>query len=180
MSILRFLGLIPPESTEDGPETQTVRKIADELDLLEPDQARYLAAFAYILSRAAHADLAVSKEETKAMERILTRIGNLPPEQAVMVVQIAKTQNRLFGATENYLVTREFNRIATREQKMALLECLFAVSAADESISMAEDSEIRQIASELKLDHRDFIKVRSMFREHLTILKKEDRGKDNG
>jgi uncharacterized tellurite resistance protein B-like protein len=174
MSILRFLGLIPPEAAEDGPDTQTVRKISEQLDLLEPDQARYLAAFAYILSRAAHADLRVSKEETKAMERILTRIGNLPPEQAVMVVQIAKTQNRLFGATENYLVTREFNRTATREQKMGLLECLFAVSAADESISMAEDSEIRQIASELKLDHKDFIQVRSMFRDHLAILKKED------
>jgi uncharacterized tellurite resistance protein B-like protein len=171
MSILRLLGL---KAAEDGPETQTVRKIAGELDKLEPDQARYLAAFAYILSRVADADLTISEQETRAMEQILVQIGNLPPEQAVLAVQIAKTQNRLFGETEDFLVTREFERIATREQKLALLECLFAVSAADDSISMAEDSVIRQIASELHLDHRDFIAVRSEFRDHLAVLKKQN------
>jgi len=57
---------------------------------------------------------------------------------------------------------------------MALLECLFAVSASDESVSVVEDREIRQIASELKLDHQDFIKVRSAFRDHLAVLKKAD------
>ena len=173
MSILRFLGLKAPE-TQEGPETQTVRRIADELDRLDPDKARYLAAFAYILSRAAHADMAISEKETRAMERVVSEIGNLPPEQAVLVVQIAKTQNLLFGGTEDFLVTREFEKIATREQKLALLECLFAVSASDESISMAEDSVIRQIASELKLDHRDFIAVRSAYRDHLALLKKKE------
>ena len=46
----------------------------------------------------------------------------LPEEQAIMVVQMAKTQNVLFGETENYLVAREFGEISTREQKLALLE----------------------------------------------------------
>ncbi len=176
MSILRFLGLKSDETLAEGPETQTVRRIAGELDRLEPEKARYLAAFAYILSRAAHADLKVSEEEVRTMERILVKIGGLPPEQAVMVVQIAKTQTLMFGATEDYLVTREFDRIATKDQKLALLECLFAVSASDESISTIEDSAIRQIASELKLDHADFIRIRSIFRDHLAVLKKEKSG----
>ncbi|RPI23757.1 MAG: TerB family tellurite resistance protein [Acidobacteria bacterium] len=174
MSILKFLGLKADDTGPEGVETQTVRKIADELDRLDPEHARYLAAFAYILSRVAHADLKVSDEETRTMEKIVVKLGGLSPEQAVMVVQIAKTQNRLFGATEDYLVTREFNRLATRDQKLALLECLFAVSASDESISTIEDSAIRQIASELKLDHPDFIRIRSTFREHLAVLKKEE------
>ena len=85
---------------------------------------------------------------------------------------MAKSQNLLFGGTENYLVTRELNRIASREQKLALLDCLFAVSAADESISTVEDNVIRQIAAELRLEHREFIEVRSRFRDHLAVLKK--------
>ena len=172
MSILKFLGLKGQPDDPTG-DTETVRRIAQELDRLDPAQARYIAAFAFLLSRVAHSDLEISGTETNMMERIVTEIGGVPPEQAVIVVQIAKTQNRLFGATENYLVSREFENIATREQKMALLECLFAVSASDESVSVVEDREIRQIASELKLDHKDFIKVRSTFREHLAVLKKD-------
>jgi len=172
MSILKFLGLQNQPEAAQG-DTETVRRIAQELERLEPEQARYIAAFAFILSRVAHSDLEISGEETRMMERIVTEIGGVPPEQAVIVVQIAKTQNRLFGATDNYLVSREFEKIASREQKMALLECLFAVSASDESVSVVEDREIRQIASELKLDHQDFIKVRSAFRDHLAVLKRK-------
>ncbi len=172
MSILKFLGL-QSQPEERQADTETVRRIAQELERLEPQQARYIAAFAFLLSRVAHSDLEISRDETDMMERIVTEIGGVPPEQAVIVVQMAKTQNRLFGATENYLVSREFEKIASREQKMALLECLFAVSASDESVSVMEDREIRQIASELKLDHQDFIKVRSAFRDHLAVLKKK-------
>jgi uncharacterized tellurite resistance protein B-like protein len=175
MSILRFLRLVGAnDGPQASPETETVRKIAQELDRLPPEQARYIAAFAYILTRVAHADLQISAEESHAMERLVSDVGGLSPEQAVLVVQIAKTQHRLFSGTENFLVTREFNRGASREQKLSLLNCLFAVSASDHSISSSEDSEIRQIADELKLDHRDFIAARSAFREHLAVLKGEE------
>lgn len=172
MSILKFLGLEKTAAAGTSPETQTVRKITEALDRLEPERARYIAAFAYILSRVAHADLKISPEETREMERIVTQRGGVPEEQALIVVQMAKTQSLLFSGTENYLVTREFNRIASREQKLALLDCLFAVSSADKSISSIEDSEIRQIVSELKLEREDFIAARSAYREHLEVLKK--------
>lgn len=162
-----------PSAPASSAETDTVRKITEALDRLEPDRARYVAAFAYVLSRVASADMEISPEETRAMEAIVTERGGLPEEQAIIVVQMAKTQSRLFGGTENYLVTREFNRIATREQKLALLDCLFAVSASDESIVSAEDTEVRKIASELGLAHGDFIAVKSRYREHLEVLKNE-------
>lgn len=172
MSILEFLGLEKKKVSGTSTETQTVRKITEALDRMEPDRARYIAAFAYILSRVAHADLNISREETLQMERIVTERGGIAEEQSLIVVQMAKTQSLLFGSTENFLVTREFNRIATRDQKLALLDCLFAVSSADESISSIEDSEIRQIVSELKLEHGDFIWARSAYRKHLEVLKK--------
>ena len=89
---------------------------------------------------------------------------------------MAKTQAILFGGTENYLVTREFNRLATREEKLALLRCLFAVSASDDSISVMEDNEIRRIADELRLTHEDFIAVRSEFRDRLSVFRKPPEG----
>jgi uncharacterized tellurite resistance protein B-like protein len=172
MSLLRFLGLDQPaESKAASSDTETVRKITQALDEMDPKQAGYIAAFSYILGRVAHADMEISPEETLAMEQRVMELGQLPEEQAIIVVQIAKNQNVLLGGTENFLVTREFNKIATREQKFALLHCLFAVSSTDEDISSLENREIRQIASELKLEHNDFVAVRSEYRHHLSVLK---------
>jgi uncharacterized tellurite resistance protein B-like protein len=176
MSILRFLGLADPT---DGPadggaaETETVRKIVRQLDDLDPDRARFIAAFAYILCRVAHADLEISEEETRQMEQIVIEHGSMPEDQAIIVVQMAKTQSLVFGGTENYLVTREFNRIATREEKLALVDCLFAVSAADETVSTVEDNVIRQISDELLLDRAEFIGVRSRYRGNLGVFKQD-------
>jgi uncharacterized tellurite resistance protein B-like protein len=173
MSIFDFLGGLRGGGSHTGvhPETDTVRKITAALDRLEPERARYLAAFAYILSRAARADLEVDPREVAAMERIVMEQGALPEEQAIVVVQIAKTQSLLFGGTEDYLVTREFNKLATREQKLRLLDCLFAVSASDDSIETVEDNEIRRISQELGLEHGDFIAARLKFRDRLAVLK---------
>jgi len=176
VSILKFLGF---GEAGGGPgaaptaESESVREIIRTLDRLEPDRARFLAAFAYILGRVARADLVISEAESGEMERLLVQQGGLAPEQAILVVQMAKSQHELFGGTENYLVTREFNRIASQDQKLALLQCLFSVSASDEWISLVEDNEIRRIASELKITHGDYIKSRSAWRDQLAILKKQ-------
>jgi uncharacterized tellurite resistance protein B-like protein len=176
MSILKFLGLNidRPERATPTAETETVRKIVQKLDQLPDQQARYIAAFAFLLSRAARADLEIGADETRVMERIVMQQGGLPEELALVVVQMAKTQNQLFGSTENYLVTREFERIATRDQKLALLQCLFAVTAADENITSEEDNVVKQISSELKLSHDDYIAARSRFREYLAVLKSKN------
>ena len=173
MSILKFLGLNSSDAkgSTSSAETETVRKIVQKLDQLPEPEARYIAAFAFLLSRAARADLQIGADETAVMERIVVERGGLPEELAVVVVQMAKTQNQLFGSTEDYLVTREFERLATREQKLALLDCLFAVTAADENITSEEDNVVKQIASELKLSHLEFIAARARFREYLAVLK---------
>jgi uncharacterized tellurite resistance protein B-like protein len=170
MSILRFLGL--GSNTSPSADTQTVRKIVASLDAMEPDQARWVAAFAFLLCRVASSDLTVSSEESAAMEHILRERGGLTEEQAVIVLQIAKTQEALFGGTENFLVSRELNKLATREQKLAVLDCLFAVSAADESISTAEDSEIVRICAELQLPREEVVAARGRYRQYLSVLKR--------
>jgi uncharacterized tellurite resistance protein B-like protein len=174
MFLAKLLGLDSDAPARAHGDTEAVRKITQALDQMEPARARYIAAFAYILSRVAYADMNISPREVAEMERLVMEVGGLPEEQAIIVVQIAKTRNKLFGATENFLVTREFNEIATREDKLKLLECLFAVSASEDDISTIEDNEVSQISSELQLEHRDYIAVRYQFRDRLRVLRKPE------
>lgn len=155
-------------------ETETVRKIVQQLDNLELGRARYIAAFAYILGRVARADMHISDAETREMEHQVIRLSSLPAEQAMLVVQIAKTQATLFGGTENFLVTQEFNEMANLQQKQEVLDCLFAVAAADKVISTVEEREIRLISDELQLTHEQFIAARYKFRQYLAVLKHSD------
>ena len=105
------------------------------------------------------------------MERLVHSLGGLARDEAALVVQIAKSQHLLFGSTENYVVTREFARASTHEEKIALLECLFAVSAADQEVSGEEEAEIRTIAGELDLSHEEFIEARLKVRDYIASLK---------
>ena len=174
MSILKLLGLV---GSDDGApdrapsEGEAIRRIAGELDALPDDRALYLASLAYVLGRVAHADSQFSDDETQKMQDILQLLGHLPEAQAVLVVEIAKNQVRLFGGTENYVVTRRFRELSTTEQRLELLECVFAVSAADDSITVVEEGQARQISSELGLTHAQFLEARSAYVEHLEALK---------
>ncbi len=174
-SLLRLLGLSDTEQPESR-DTATVRRIAAELDKLDPGEARFLAAFAYVLTRVAHADYEVSEDEVREMERLVRELSDLGESQAALVVQIAKTQAVTLGATENYVVTRQFREVSTREQRLSLLRCLFAVAAADESISEVENTAITLIATELGLTQPEVVAARSVYRDKLAVLKGLPRG----
>ncbi len=142
MSLLRFLGVRETETREPG-DTATVRRIAAELERLDPETAKFLASFAYVLARVAHADLSIDESETAEMERSVRALASLSEAETALVVEIAKSQARLLGGTENYRVTREFRNASTREQRGQLLQCIYAVAAADGTISPTESTASR-------------------------------------
>jgi uncharacterized tellurite resistance protein B-like protein len=174
MSVFEWFQRVGARPSESGSQadTETVRRIVGELDQLDPERARFLAAFAFVLSRAAAADLHISDAETSKMVEVLKRVGHLPEAQAILVVQIAKTQNRLFGGTENFLVTREFREIASEAERRELLDCLFAVSAADDAITGEEENQVRQIASELGFSHPEYIQARLAYSNKRTVFRR--------
>jgi uncharacterized tellurite resistance protein B-like protein len=174
MSLLRWLGL---ETSPMPAPVDSVAEIEKALAGLPPEQATYLACFAYILSRVARADQQVSDEESRVMAAMIADRGSLPPEQAALVVRIATAEAWRHGGTEDFIVSRRFDGIATRDQKRALLDCLFAVSAADSAIHTVEDNAIRQIVSEIRLEHADFIAARAAHRRHLAVLRKPESGR---
>lgn len=162
--------LSPGDAEAHAGETATVRRIVARLEALPPDEARYLAGYSYILARVAHADMDISEAETKAIERLLIEFGALDEPQAVLVTEMAKFQARSVGATEDYLVTREFRDLATLDQRLAVLRAAFAVGAADDSISAAESAAMTQIGSELGLEPAQVAGVRSEFHEKLSVV----------
>jgi uncharacterized tellurite resistance protein B-like protein len=120
----------------------------------------------------AGADLHISDEETATMLHLVQQVGHLPEAQAILVVEIAKSQHRLYGGTENFLVTREFREIASDDERRDLLHCLFAVAVADDAISAEEDAQIWQIAGELGFTRQEFVSVRMAYSDKRTVLKK--------
>jgi uncharacterized tellurite resistance protein B-like protein len=164
LSTLRsWLGLNRLQTIERAP----LRELVDALDRLEPDRARYLARFAYLLGRVAHADRHVSADETRAMEQLVMKEGALTADQAMLVVTLAKSSNVLFGGTADFQVAQEFAEAATYAEKLALARCLFAVASTDQSISMAEETEIHRIMNQLKIEPPDLIALRVEHRPFL-------------
>jgi uncharacterized tellurite resistance protein B-like protein len=155
---------------DSAAETATARRIVARLEALPPDEARFLACFAYVMSRAANADFDISAEETALMERFSVEHGGLDTAQAVLVVQMAKLQARVNGGTEDFVVTREFRSISTPAQRLDLLRCCFAIGAADGTISAEEAGTINEIARELDIESADANAVRAEFHEQLSAV----------
>lgn len=169
MSILAWLGLAPREDGESGADGEVIRRIARELEVMEPRAARHLALFAFLLARVANVDQEIGAEETRAMASIVETVGKLPPARSALVVEIAKAENRTFGETRNFLAAREFRDLASEGEKQDLLHCLFAVAAAEHAISIPEEETIRQIAKELLVSNDEYLSIRSAYREHRSI-----------
>lgn len=151
-------------------ETQSVRVLSARLDGLPPARARYLAAFAYLLGRAAHASDGMSEAEREEMRR-LAAAGGLDTDTGTLVVDMAATLAGEFGATEDFLVTREFKAIATMEERERLLRCCFLVMAADDEIDATESWLANRLAEELGVERPDLNLIRSEFHEQLSGVK---------
>ncbi len=151
-------------------ETATARRIVARLNALPPEEARFLACFAYVMSRAAAADFHISDEETALMEQFAIQFGGLDSAQAVLVVQMAKIQAHVHGATEDFVVTREFRDISTLEQRVALLRCCFAIGAEDGTITADEAATVNEIARELDVERDVVNAVRAEFHEQLSAV----------
>ena len=170
MGFQRFLPGGGPGPGLEPDDTETVRRIAGQLAAMPVERARYLAAFAYILTRAAAADLQISDAESQAIERLVAEHGALPDSQAVLVAQIAHHQNLLYGGTEDYLVTRQFRELASTDDKLALLRCCYLVGSADGTINAEETGTLGQIADELQVDREELTELRRQFADKMSAV----------
>ena len=151
-------------------KTASVKQIAAALSSLPPARARYLAAFAYLLGRAAFANLSVSEAEKAEMKR-LGSVAGLDPDTTRLVVELALMQAGEFGATEDYLVTREFKAISTIEERLRLIRACFLVMAADDEVDANEAWLVNRVAEELDVERTDLNVIRAEFHERLSSVR---------
>jgi uncharacterized tellurite resistance protein B-like protein len=165
---------IPPTTPLPEPmpgETSSVRIIAAKLSAMPPERARYLAAYAYLLNRAATADLASSDLEAAEIARLVAEAGGLAHADAELVMEVARTLQSDYGATEDFLVTREFKGISNAEERLALIRCCFLVASADDEIGEDESWLVNRMAEELDVPLPDLNRVRAEFHERLSSVR---------
>jgi uncharacterized tellurite resistance protein B-like protein len=161
---------LPDLSKESLPgETQSVHMIGAALSALPPARARYVAAFAYLLGRAANANLEVTDVELKEMTTIGEEAG-LDAATAKLIVDLSAHLSADFGATEDFLVAREFKAISTMEERHRLLRACFLVMAADDVIDASEAHLVNRIAEELDVERADLNRIRDEFHDRLSSV----------
>ena len=170
-SLLRFLGMGERAQPQDA-AGEALKGIAGELDELEPNRARFFAAFAYLLARIAGADLRVQDDEVAAMEQALQNVAGVSARESRLALEIARTAMEDLGGSHNYLVAREFGQRSAPEERLALLRCLYTVAAADGVITGDEAVEITCIAEEIGLARADVVALRGEFKDKLAEFRK--------
>lgn len=155
----------PPPSNE----TESIRRISGELEALPLEQRRFVAGFAYVLARAAHADLSVSEAEIGDMEQEMVAVAQLSRPQAALVIEMARHMNELYGPTDDFIVTRDWAEAATPEQREALLRAAFTVASRD-AISAEEVAELNEIGKELLFRPDEVDAIRYEFRDQLAAI----------
>jgi uncharacterized tellurite resistance protein B-like protein len=170
MSLLQRIRKLVSGEGSVAAEPEALTELETRLERLEPEQARYVAAFAFVLARVAHADLDIHDREVAEIRLRVAALGDLSDFESGIVAEIAQQLATEVGGTDNYTVTRAFRRISTHAQRIQVLECLHAVAAADGSIISSESNEIRNIADELALTHTNLNAVRAGWKNHLATL----------
>jgi uncharacterized tellurite resistance protein B-like protein len=167
-NLLRFLGISRADAPNRSQQAdEALDPIVEALEGLEPGRARFFAAFAYVLARVAGADLVIEPSETESMVETLSELTGIAEPEARLAIEIARARMEDLEASHNYLITREFGKLSETAEKIQLLECLYAVAAADGVITGDESNEVASIAEEIGLSRADAIALRSRFRDKL-------------
>ena len=169
MSFLaRFLGSSSKSNTASEP--RSMQPLLTALSELEPERARYLAAFAYVMSRVAAADRIIDPAEVDQMRRSLIDEGGLPMEQAELVVSLATAEAKEYGGSQDYVITRRLAELTPKDERSRVLQCAISVAAADKTIDGHEEHELRKIAKQLGFSDAQFLKSLNRFRDLRSVL----------
>lgn len=142
-------------------EVQRRLELSD-IDLKIPDEElRKLSLVGGMMARVAQTDNLVVKNEIDKITSILETNWGLSHEAATFVMESATAD---VCRDFDYLhMTREFSELTTPDERLKLLELLFAVANADGIVSNSELQEITYIADYLLLSHdrveRTFLKM---------------------
>jgi uncharacterized tellurite resistance protein B-like protein len=119
------------------------------------EEARKLALAGGILATLARIEAGVAESERAKIVAALAQGWGLSPERAELVAEAAISESA--ASLDDYTLTYEFAQRTTVEERERFLEALFAVAAADGTISSEESAAISRITNSIRLEQRHFI-----------------------
>jgi DNA repair photolyase/uncharacterized tellurite resistance protein B-like protein len=179
MSLLKRIGLA---KSDPPPRQRYLAAVREQIDRLPPERAEFVAAFAGLLVRVAHADLEISDAERTVLHDVIAQQAALTAEESAAVADVVVTQATKLAGIDYSSLTAAFNKLGSHDDKEHLVDCLYSIATADGCVTVVEDEEIRQVATTLLLSHKEFIAIRSRYKEQLEVIKalREAQGKRRG
>ena len=168
MSLLARLGL---GRSDPSPSPDLLAAIKARLSRLPAERAELVAAFAGLLVRVADADDDISDAERRVLRELIAANAGLAPEESAAVAEIVVHQTSVLAGIDYALLSRTFNEIGSTADKERLIDCLYAIATADDSVSVIEDDEIHRVARALLVTHAQLIAIRTRYRDKLELLR---------
>jgi uncharacterized tellurite resistance protein B-like protein len=129
--------------------------LRNECDAVDERFERQQVATCCLLLEVAHSDGHYQAVEARIVHDLLGSRFDLSPAAVAELVEYAEQQR---GETHDlFQFAREINASFTREEKLDVMEGVWRLIYADGSLDRYEDALARQLATLLRLDHRDVI-----------------------
>jgi len=168
-----LLELFKFETVEDKKNFSSLHeKVSDYFPNGNEREIIIATCVAGLLSRVAYVDLEITEGEVKKMKEVLQEWTKLSEGSIIAIREMAISEMKELCGLENHLYVYPLNDVLDKKEKNEILSALFAISAADGSVSSMESEEIRTICKGLKLPHDHYIAARATVAEKLAALKK--------
>jgi uncharacterized tellurite resistance protein B-like protein len=145
--------------------------LSEKFATLSDEEIKRTTAYAGMLGKVSYADMNISEVEVSRIREILTSVLKLSSRQSDLLIEILITHRIQLFSVEDHFYSRLANELFDLSEKMALLEALFEVAAADGAISQEEDVVLYDAAKSMRLSHREFISVKKRYAAYLDVLK---------
>ncbi len=139
--------------------------IERQLQQYPSDNARKYAGIAIVLGHIAFADLKISREETKFLQKVMQDDLELKLSEALVITQMA-TSEELWQGVIIEQVWKVLNASLDKAAKRNLLRTAFQLAVFD-GIVPAEMKALTRLASALEITHSEFVEISSNFKQYV-------------
>lgn len=123
---------------------------------LTDDEVYHICLLGTLLASVAQVDEIIDEVEEKVLQKVLQETFSFPKRELGILFDVIVEQAK-HGFDFHEVVT-ETNQIITYNERVQLIDCFFAIAAADGKISSAESEQIRKITKAMHIPHEDFKK----------------------
>ena len=163
LSGLKNLFQSPPQKSQVDVDEFLRNKILFKLrrrvgnDQITPEM-HHLALLGGLMGAVAHADHDINERELAEIRRRLSERGDFDDTALDLLLTIIHEES--VRGLDRYRMINEYAGDSSLEERVELLDLLFAVASADGGLTHAELEELRAVSSSLHLSHKQYINAK--------------------